>query len=864
MRTGLLVMGIGCWLLVACAKKQSEPAEETSDAARRDSDVPSLTILAPSAGSTVSGQVLVELDIQRVERDLDLYLYADEAADDQAPVKFPSGQARFNTLTVENGTHEVTAELREGTEVVARETVEVLVDNPSFRLLSYAPTSAYFESGQVLEFEVELTHEDVALDADFSHLDPNFDPERVDIEQMKEGRYLVRYELPSSGLTSGIHDWALSVDDGDQALTWDLRVAIHASPRIPFRVAQAIYIDAEPPEQPAASEADPELKLEARNPLLSGVTSRLAVDWEGSDQEYSQLLVSVPEHHGYYVVQTPPEERSVELELADLKPNRDGSLQVRVAPLSPGAEASGWQSTTLEVVDVGLGGLQFSLFWDAPVDMDLIVIDPNETVVDFETPSAAGGHLNLDANALCEISPSNAENISWGPGAATTGTYEVRVNLFDNCGYEGDIHWEIIASLADTGQAAIEADSKAGASSSGMTFSGTLSSSAPDMTGEGSHAGPVTIISAQSVEGVIKFKKRTFAGLLDQVLRYAPVRAVADDGSKTVLAEGMTDDVGAYNLTVNNPEGHRFSLEVEASYSGTSPGAAIARVVPGGSSTPHTFRGPAITPRDGSSHLQNLSIAPSDDSGAFNILDNMQKGYEWVVSQGRAGGLGPLSATWTAGKKNGGSKYRHSSRSYVIQGQASDPDEFDDSVIMHEYMHFVHNSLSFSGPKGSHNGRVKPALAFKEGFATLLGQHVLQNRLYIDMDATPFDSITDLELDPNPEYVGTADGTVHGLVAEDLTSLLVWDLLDPHSPVEPFDRITAPSTVIETFFNELGPRMTTGRGAAGVDLVDFLDGFRCTAGARISSGGSFYDGDLPDILADRAFPYDMDPNPPCP
>ena len=74
MRTGLLVMGIGCWLLVACAKKQSEPAEETSDAARRDSDVPSLTILAPSAGSTVSGQVLVELDIQRVERDLDRYL----------------------------------------------------------------------------------------------------------------------------------------------------------------------------------------------------------------------------------------------------------------------------------------------------------------------------------------------------------------------------------------------------------------------------------------------------------------------------------------------------------------------------------------------------------------------------------------------------------------------------------------------------------------------------------------------------------------------------------------------------------------------------------------------------------------------
>jgi len=81
------------------------------------------------------------------------------------------------------------------------------------------------------------------------------------------------------------------------------------------------------------------------------------------------------------------------------------------------------------------GGMEVTLSWDAPVDMNLEVRDPNGDSLFWNSRSSAiGGSFGFDANGLCEILVDQpVETASWAAGFVPTGSYEILVFYRQAC-----------------------------------------------------------------------------------------------------------------------------------------------------------------------------------------------------------------------------------------------------------------------------------------------------------------------------------------------------------------------------------------------------------------------------------------------
>jgi hypothetical protein len=263
----------------------------------------------------------------------------------------------------------------------------------------------------------------------------------------------------------------------------------------------------------------------------------------------------------------------------------------------------------------------------------------------------------------------------------------------------------------------------------------------------------------------------------------------------------------------------------------------------------------------GSSQVHNLSITAALNSGAFNILDVMRRTYTWVFSHWANAPLKPLAARWTRGLVSPTS-YRASENRLRLSGSTADPDEFDDTVIAHEFMHYVYDELVGSLPAVSHSGstRVAPGVAFTEGLATALGQQALGTSVYIDKTQNNTHvAKTPIESNATAIFANTSDGTQTGDLSEYLVAMLVWDLFDPAN--EAHDKISAEQATADTILQHLKQR--SSRAAPGLDLVDLLDGWRCAVNGA-QSGGFAIDSNLTPLLQERSFTYDLTPTPACP
>lgn len=147
--------------------------------------------------------------------------------------------------------------------------------------------------------------------------------------------------------------------------------------------------------------------------------------------------------------------------------------------------------------------------------------------------------------------------------------------------------------------------------------------------------------------------------------------------------------------------------------------------------------------------------------GAFNILYDILQANEVLRSQANTAGftVAPkVKVYWKAGfnpysyfgaPNSPLSFYRPGySELYILGGMngdvaSSDTDHFDDSVILHEYGHFLEDMYGLSNsPGGSHNGKaiIDPRLAWSEGWAnyfqsfvkTQMDSSATASKLYID------------------------------------------------------------------------------------------------------------------------------------
>jgi hypothetical protein len=131
-------------------------------------------------------------------------------------------------------------------------------------------------------------------------------------------------------------------------------------------------------------------------------------------------------------------------------------------------------------------------------------------------------------------------------------------------------------------------------------------------------------------------------------------------------------------------------------------------------------------------------------SGAFNILEMLQEAGEMLDLADRTLVAPDVTVLWSPlnspinGVKEGiGSTYfdaRTNTMSF-LGDRSSDSDEFDDSVIVHEYGHLVAAAFSRdSSPGGVHilGDELDPRIAFSEGWANFFSSAVRDDPIYRD------------------------------------------------------------------------------------------------------------------------------------
>jgi len=183
-----------------------------------------------------------------------------------------------------------------------------------------------------------------------------------------------------------------------------------------------------------------------------------------------------------------------------------------------------------------------------------------------------------------------------------------------------------------------------------------------------------------------------------------------------------------------------------------------------------------------------------------------------------------------------------------LLGRASDDDGYDDTVIQHEAGHYVEDTQGRSdSPGGSHNGTpTDPRLAWSEGFSTYWAMAVLGAPYYMDSNSTGgwgYNADATKTLAPEPT------GPITQNVSEDMVTEDLWDLGDGKAGDD--DGVDAShAAVLRVQVDYLRPGMFRSVGVAGVDLVDFLDGWFEQAGLAPCTPARVI------ITGERLFPYD--------
>lgn len=197
----------------------------------------------------------------------------------------------------------------------------------------------------------------------------------------------------------------------------------------------------------------------------------------------------------------------------------------------------------------------------------------------------------------------------------------------------------------------------------------------------------------------------------------------------------------------------------------------------------------------------------------------------------------PVRYRWPSGTEDCRTCFRPGARPVIdLSGRASDPDEWDDAVILHELGHHLAAVYSRDDSVGGrHAGqRIAPETAWSEGWATFFASWVLASPEQTDTHAAGTRTV-DLELmDAEDAYA-----VVDGQVSERLVAAVLWDLFDDGPDDD--DAVALPGEVLWAAFAALRDVDTA------VTLDRFLDRVVCED-----------EGAVLDVLRGRDYPYESD------
>lgn len=239
-------------------------------------------------------------------------------------------------------------------------------------------------------------------------------------------------------------------------------------------------------------------------------------------------------------------------------------------------------------------------------------------------------------------------------------------------------------------------------------------------------------------------------------IRYAEV-VVTNSAGQTIQC-GETSDTGSFSLAIPKTEGsYKVIIRSRSGVSGVKYRASVMEDIYTAAlySINTTFSVSALT---SSVNVGTISASARQtesakiEGAAFNILNCIYLANEKIrLASGNSTFSAPrVKVYWRAGFNPNSyfnkpdslaSFYILSEKELYILGGSNgdvknaDTDHFDNSVIIHEYAHFLEDTYGKSeSPGGSHdgNGLIDPRLAWSEGWANYFQGAVADNSFYID------------------------------------------------------------------------------------------------------------------------------------
>jgi hypothetical protein len=334
---------------------------------------------------------------------------------------------------------------------------------------------------------------------------------------------------------------------------------------------------------------------------------------------------------------------------------------------------------------------------------------------------------------------------------------------------------------------------------------------------------PVTITGTAAYQFRLPFGATFFTGGLGAIesttkpIRRAEVRALNSAG--TVIQCGETDANGNFTLDLPKNTG-TYTVEVNSRAFNS-----FARVTVFNKPEFNEFYsisvsvGSAVSASVGTMTAL-ATTAANVIAGAFNILDQIVEANIFLranVTSGNCPTFGctaftvapKVNAYWEVGFNPGTYVGNSSGLSFYIPGYSrlfilggingnttsADTDHFDNSMILHEYGHFLEDQVFVSdSPGGAHDGQsiIDPRLAWSEGWGNFFQAAVLNDPRYIDTSGntdgtTRYLFLVDLEDNSNPSYDEPLSGADNakgfgtsgeGNFREFSVTRLLWDSID--------------------------------------------------------------------------------------
>ena len=247
-----------------------------------------------------------------------------------------------------------------------------------------------------------------------------------------------------------------------------------------------------------------------------------------------------------------------------------------------------------------------------------------------------------------------------------------------------------------------------------------------------------------------------YASVSNHAIRGATVQVIAATGG-AVLASGTTSSTGTYSLDITTPQSVFVRVRAELLETSGSGGQWDFTVRDNTQSDAlYTMDSAAFTPTVGA-NTQNLransgwggsSYTSARVAAPFAILDVVYEAKEKVLTASANASFPALQLMWSVNNRPAGGNLAtgligtsffqdgaSGRRIYILGAADTDTDEYDRTVVAHEFGHYLQSAFSRDDSVGgSHSGgdRLDMRVAFSEGWGNAWAGMALATQYYAD------------------------------------------------------------------------------------------------------------------------------------